>query len=493
MKEFVVNAQMVIPLILTGIAPLLIVLMRKDPDKREMVSFIIAILTFLSVISLVPPVLNHKVLIYKISELIPGISFKLAVDGMSLLFAIVSSFLWIFATSYNMGYMRSLKEHAQTRFFAFFALAIFGALGVAFSGNIFTMYFFYEVITIATFPLVGHEQTETAMEGAKKYLIYLMGTSKLFLLPAMILTYVYAGTLDFNLTDLVHGIFPTTTPHWIMVLTYALYIAGIAKAAIMPLHNWLPSAMVAPTPVSALLHAVAVVKAGVFSIARIVLCVMGIDAMHRLHLDIPTAYLASFTILVASIIALTKDDLKARIAYSTISQLSYIVLGVVLLAPAAIQGGLFHIAAHAFSKITLFFAAGAIYVAAHLKKVSQLSGVGKKMPITFGMFGLATISMIGLPPAVGFVSKWYLIEGALNIHQVIFMVVLLISALFNAAYFVPIVYKGFFEKPKPGIDVEHISEAPLTMVIPLTVTAVMSLLLGIYPYFFLNLIQTLWR
>ncbi|WP_022847458.1 MULTISPECIES: monovalent cation/H+ antiporter subunit D family protein [unclassified Desulfurobacterium] len=493
MKEFVVSAQMVIPLILTGIAPLLIVFMRKDPNRREMVSFIIAILTFLSVISLVPPVLNHKVLIYKISELIPGISFKLAVDGMSLLFAIVSSFLWIFATSYNIGYMRSLKEHAQTRFFAFFALAIFGALGVAFSGNIFTMYFFYEIITVATFPLVGHEQTETALEGAKKYLIYLMGTSKLFLLPAMILTYVYAGTLDFNLMDLAHGIFPTTTPHWIMVLTYALYIAGIAKAAIMPLHNWLPSAMVAPTPVSALLHAVAVVKAGVFSIARVVLCVMGTNAMHRLHLDIPSAYLASFTILVASIIALTKDDLKARIAYSTISQLSYIVLGVVLLAPAAIQGGLFHIAAHAFSKITLFFAAGAIYVAAHLKKVSQLSGVGRKMPITFGMFGLATISMIGLPPAVGFVSKWYLIEGALNIHQVIFMVVLLISALFNAAYFVPIVYKGFFEKPKPGIEIEHISEAPLTMVIPLTVTAIASLLLGIYPYFFLNLIQTLWR
>ncbi|WP_297444797.1 monovalent cation/H+ antiporter subunit D family protein [Desulfurobacterium sp.] len=493
MKEFVVSAQMVIPLILTGIAPLLIVFMRKDPNRREMVSFIIAILTFLSVISLVPPVLNHKVLIYKISELIPGISFKLAVDGMSLLFAIVSSFLWIFATSYNIGYMRSLKEHAQTRFFAFFALAIFGALGVAFSGNIFTMYFFYEIITVATFPLVGHEQTETALEGAKKYLIYLMGTSKLFLLPAMILTYVYAGTLDFNLMDLAHGIFPTTTPHWIMVLTYALYIAGIAKAAIMPLHNWLPSAMVAPTPVSALLHAVAVVKAGVFSIARVVLCVMGTNAMHRLHLDIPSAYLASFTILVASIIALTKDDLKARIAYSTISQLSYIVLGVVLLAPAAIQGGLFHIVAHAFSKITLFFAAGAIYVAAHLKKVSQLSGVGRKMPITFGMFGLATISMIGLPPAVGFVSKWYLIEGALNIHQVIFMVVLLISALFNAAYFIPIVYKGFFEKPKPGIEIEHISEAPLTMVIPLTVTAIASLLLGIYPYFFLNLIQTLWR
>ncbi|WP_456437387.1 monovalent cation/H+ antiporter subunit D family protein [Desulfurobacterium sp.] len=493
MKEFVVSAQMVIPLILTGIAPLLIVFMRKDPNRREMVSFIIAILTFLSVISLVPPVLNHKVLIYKISELIPGISFKLAVDGISLLFAIVSSFLWIFATSYNIGYMRSLKEHAQTRFFAFFALAIFGALGVAFSGNIFTMYFFYEIITVATFPLVGHEQTETALEGAKKYLIYLMGTSKLFLLPAMILTYVYAGTLDFNLMDLAHGIFPTTTPHWIMVLTYALYIAGIAKAAIMPLHNWLPSAMVAPTPVSALLHAVAVVKAGVFSIARVVLCVMGTNAMHRLHLDIPSAYLASFTILVASIIALTKDDLKARIAYSTISQLSYIVLGVVLLAPAAIQGGLFHIVAHAFSKITLFFAAGAIYVAAHLKKVSQLSGVGRKMPITFGMFGLATISMIGLPPAVGFVSKWYLIEGALNIHQVIFMVVLLISALFNAAYFIPIVYKGFFEKPKPGIEIEHISEAPLTMVIPLTVTAIASLLLGIYPYFFLNLIQTLWR
>ena len=493
MKEFIISSQMLIPLLLTGIAPILIVLFRKDPNKREAVSFAVAILTFISVISMVPPVLKNKVLIFKLSELLPGISFKFAVDGMSLLFAIVSSFLWIFATSYNIGYMRSLKEHAQTRFFACFAFAIFGALGLAFSGNIFTMYFFYEIITIATFPLVGHEQTETALEGAKKYLIYLMGTSKLFLLPAMILTYVYAGTLDFNLMDITRGIFPTTTPHWVVVLTYALYIAGIAKAAIMPLHNWLPSAMVAPTPVSALLHAVAVVKAGVFSIARVVLCVMGVDLMRRLHLDIPTAYLASFTIIFASIIALTKDDLKARIAYSTISQLSYIILGVVLLAPAAIQGGLFHIAAHAFSKITLFFAAGAIYVAAHLKKVSQISGVGRKMPITFGMFGLATLSMIGLPPAVGFVSKWYLIEGALNVHQTIFMVILLISALLNAAYFVPIVYKGFFEKPKPDVDISHIKEAPLTMVVPLSVTAILSLLLGIYPYFFFHLIQTLWR
>ncbi len=496
MREVVETSRLLLPIAIPAVATVLIVFVGaklKSPNLREAISFIAAILTFACVLSFVPGVLSGKIYEFTISELFKGVSIKIAADGLTIIFAMVSSFLWILATSYNIGYMRSLKEHAQTRFFAFFALAIFGAIGVAFSGTIFTLYLFYEIITLATYPLVAHEQNEAAFEGGKKYLIYLMGTSKLFFLPAMVLTYVYAGSLNFNLTNLANGIFPSTTPAWVVTLTYALYIAGIAKAAIMPLHSWLPSAMVAPTPVSALLHAVAVVKAGVFSIARIILCVVGIQAMKRFHLDIPTAYLASFTIIMASIIALTKDDLKARIAYSTVSQLSYIVLGVALVAPVAVEGGIFHIVAHAVSKITLFFAAGAIYVATHLKRVSQLSGVGRKMPWTFGAFGLATISMIGLPPAVGFVSKWYLINGALNRNYVIFMVVLLISALLNAAYFLPIVYKGFFEKPKADIPVDSFKEAPLAMVVPLCITALLSFFIGVYPNYFLRIIQTLWR
>jgi multicomponent Na+:H+ antiporter subunit D len=307
----------------------------------------------------------------------------------------------------------------------------------------------------------------------------------------MIMTYVLAGTLDFRLGDIVQGIFPETANPLAVQITYALYIAGFAKAAIMPLHNWLPSAMVAPTPVSALLHAVAVVKAGVFCVCRIILSGFGLETMDRLFLGVPTAYVAAFTIVLASAIALTKDDLKARLAYSTVSQLSYIVLGVALLTPMAVTGGLAHIGHHAFSKITLFFAAGAIYVATHLKKISLLSGLGRRMPWTFGAFALASLSMIGVPPVCGFVSKWYLANGALDAHQTILVVALLTSTALNLAYFGPIVYKAFFEEPAPGINIAEFKEAPRSMVIPLFLTAVISVLLGLYTKPFFSLISAL--
>jgi multicomponent Na+:H+ antiporter subunit D len=409
-----------------------------------------------------------------------------------MVFALIATFLWGFATSYNVGYMRSLNEHAQTRYYFCFAIAIFGAVGVAFAANVFTLYLFYELITVFTYPLVAHHQDEEGFSGARKYLVYLMGSSKLFLLPAMVLTYVLCGTLDMNLTDIVHGMFPAEViadrPVLVRV-TYALYIAGLAKAALMPFHNWLPSAMVAPTPVSALLHAVAVVKAGVFAVSRIILSAFGVQTMDVLYLGIPTAYLAAFTIVAASLIALTKDDLKARLAYSTVSQLSYVVIGVALLTPAAVQGGLMHIPHHAFAKITLFFGAGAIYVATHIRKISEMNGLGRRMPWTFAAFGLASLSMIGMPPVCGFVSKWYLLNGALQADQIILIVALLLSTLLNAGYFVPIFYRAFFLKPAPEADIERYSEAPGTMVVPLCVTAAISLLLGVYPQIFQGFIK----
>ncbi|MBT8763674.1 monovalent cation/H+ antiporter subunit D family protein [Desulfohalobiaceae bacterium Ax17] len=489
MTKFIASAVILLPLGITLVAPFFIWLLRKNINLREAVSLVAASATFLSVLSLVPKVLAGHIYLFQLFELLPGITVKFCVDGLSLIFAVVASFLWIFATSYNIGYMRSLKEHAQTRYYFCFAVAIFGAIGVAFSANIFTLYLFYEIITVFTYPLVAHHQDEDAYIGARKYIVYLMGTSKLFLLPAMIMTYVLAGTLDFHLGDMVQGIFPPSAdPFWVTI-TYILFIAGLAKAAIMPLHNWLPSAMVAPTPVSALLHAVAVVKAGVFSISRVILSGFGIQTMDALNLGIPTAYLAAFTIVIASVIALTKDDLKARLAYSTVSQLSYIIIGVAMLTPMAITGGLAHIAHHAFSKITLFFAAGAIYVATHLKKISLMSGLGRKMPWTFGAFAIASLSMIGVPPVCGFVSKWYLINGAVDINRVILLAALLLSTALNAGYFGPIVYKAFFEQPKPEVNIAEIKEAPLTMVIPLTLTAIISVLLGLYPEPFLQFIR----
>ena len=479
------------PLILTGIAPFAIWYFRKNINFREGVSFTAGALTFGSVLMFVPHVLKGEILVLTVFQILPGIEVKLGADGLSLIFALVASFLWILATAYNIGYMRSLAEHAQTRYYFCFAVAIFGAQGVALSANVFTLYLFYEVITVFTYPLVAHHQDEEAFHGARKYLVYLMGTSKLFLLPAMVMTYVLCGTLDFRLGDIAQGIFPADANPWLVRITYGLYVAGLAKAAVMPLHNWLPSAMVAPTPVSALLHAVAVVKAGVFSICRVLLSGFGVNLMDSLGLGTATTIFAATTIVVASVIALTKDDLKARLAYSTVSQLSYVVLGVSMLTPMAVTGGVAHIAHHAFSKITLFFTAGAIYVATHQKKISMLAGMGRRMPWTFGAFAIASLSMIGVPPVCGFVSKWYMVNGAVSGEHYFLLAALLTSTILNASYFTPVVFRAFFDEPAPGIDLSHYHEAPLTMVIPLCFTAFVSIYLGLFPETFLQFIHIL--
>jgi multicomponent Na+:H+ antiporter subunit D len=490
-KEILISAKVLIPVVTTFLAPFFIYIFHKSPNHREGISFIAAITTFLSVLSMAPEVLSGKILEYTVFTLLPGITVSFAADGLAMVFGLVSSFLWFITTSYNVGYMRGLEEHAQTRYYVCFSVAILGAQGVSFAANVFTLYLFYEIITLFTYPLVAHHQDEEGYSGGRKYLVYLVGSSKLFLLPAMVITYVVCGTLDFHLGDVMKGMYPSGASAALVTITYVLFIAGLAKAAIMPLHNWLPSAMVAPTPVSALLHAVAVVKAGVFCICRVILSGFGLETMDRLGLGIPTAYVAAFTIVAASIIAMTKDDLKARLAYSTVSQLSYIVMGVAMLTPVAVQGGVLHIANHAVSKITLFFAAGAIYVATRTKAISQMKGFGWRMPWTFGAFGLASLSMIGVPPVCGFVSKWYLVNGALDIGQIPLLIALLASTILNAGYFTPVLFNAFFRSPDPGVNIENYSEAPLTMVVPLFFTAIVSVLLGLYPESFLQFIKTM--
>jgi multicomponent Na+:H+ antiporter subunit D len=414
----------------------------------------------------------------------------LRADALSMVFAVSASFLWVVTVFYSAGYMRGLHEHEQTRFNTCFALALFGAIGCAFSDNLLTLYLFYEIVSICTYPLVAHHQDQESYEGGRKYLTYLTGTAKGLVLPAMVLIYVLTGTLDFA-ANIHTGIFPGGTDRWVVTALYACCILGFAKNAVMPFHSWLPSAMVAPTPVSALLHAVAVVKVGVFSTVRVMLCIFGTDLMGACNLGLPTAYFVSFTIVVASIIALSKDNLKARLAYSTVSQLSYIILGVALLSDAGIQGGLIHIANHAFSKITLFFCAGAIYVATHKKNISEMSGLGRAMPFTFGAFALASLSMIGAPPVAGFVTKWYLLNGAVDAHAIGIMAILLVSTLLNAAYFAPVVYQGFFGKPSEADSQHQFSEAHPALVVPLVVTALISVAIGLYPGFFMSLVQRL--
>ncbi len=479
-------------LLLAVLAPLagaiMVMLSGRRPNLRESCSFIAAAVTFGTVVSLVKPVLAGQKLACHICTLLPGVSVTLRADAFSMVFALVASFLWIVTVFYSMGYMRSLHEHAQTRFNACFALALFGAVGCAFADNLFTLYLFYEIVSVSTYPLVAHHQDAEGYEGGRKYLTYLTATAKGLVLPAIVLTYVVCGTLDFS-DNIRTGIFPSDAGRLLVTVTYAFLILGFAKNGLMPFHNWLPGAMVAPTPVSALLHAVAVVKVGVFSTTRVMLFVFGVDKMAAFNLGIPTAYFVSFTILAASLIALSKDNLKARLAYSTVSQLSYVILGVALLTPAGIEGGIVHIANHAFSKITLFFCAGAIYVASHRKNISDMKGLGRVMPWTFAAFAVASLGMIGVPPVGGFVSKWFLLIGAIDARQIGIVVVLLVSTMLNIAYFAPVVYSAFFGKPDDGHAYDGVKEAAPAVLAPLLITAALSVAVGVYPDFFINLIK----
>ncbi|MEE4240119.1 MAG: monovalent cation/H+ antiporter subunit D family protein [Desulfopila sp.] len=460
----------------------------KEENVREGISCISSIILFCIVLSLIPDIIAGKTLVCHLFTILPGLTITLRADAMSMIFAIVASSLWTIAVFYSMGYMRGLKEHAQTRFNACFALAIFGAIGVAFSDNLFTMYLFYEIVSICTYPLVAHHQDKEGYDGARKYIIYLTTTAKAFLLPAMILIYVLTGTLDFT-TDIRYGIFSPDLDKWLVIMLYVFCLFGFAKNGIMPFHHWLPGAMVAPTPVSALLHAVAVVKVGVFCTTRVMLYTFGLDTMTLLNLGIPTAYFVGFTVLAASIIALSKDNLKSRLAYSTVSQLSYIIMGVALLTEAGIQGGLIHIVNHAFAKITLFFCAGAIYVAAHKKYISEMEGLGRTMPFTFGAFAIASLSMIGAPPVAGFVTKWSLLVGSIQAHQIGILLILIASTMLNAAYFAPVTYKAFFGKRPENEEFQGIKEAPLSMLIPILIACAISVLLGIFPNIMMEFVK----
>ncbi len=463
----------------------------RNPNLREFWSVGAGVVKLGLVLSMLPAILDGKTLHYKLFTLMPGIEIAFKADAFSMLFALGAAFLWIVTTFYSIGYMRSLNEHAQTRYFACFAVSLATTMGVAFSANLFTMFLFYEGLTIITYPLVYHKETAEAKAGARKYVIYLLGAAKVFLIAAIVLTYNLAGTLDFQ----KGGIFSpeVVAAHPVLLSAiFLMYLYGFAKCAIMPVHGWLPAAMVAPTPVSALLHAVAVVKTGVFTVLRVVLFVFGADALGALGVNTIAIALACFTLLMASVIALSRENLKARLAFSTVSQLSYIILGAVLLTPSAIVGGISHITMHAFGKITLFFCAGSIYACAHKTEISQLSGLAKKLPWTMTAFAIGAFNMIGVPLVGGFVSKWNLMAGALEAGSMTVLAVLLASSLLNAAYFMPIVYKAFFEKEAAAHDNHHgghheeIRENPF-MAIPLCVTAAVTFVLGIYPDFVLNL------
>ncbi len=454
---------------------LLIALSGSYPNLREGVTLVTSCLLAAVVFSLAPDVLAGSRPALEWVEVLPGVPLRFTVEPLGMLFAAVASLLWPINSLYSIGYMRGNAEAHQTRFYVCFAIALASTMGVAFAGNLLTLFAFYEVLSLSTYPLVTHQGTPDAMQAGRVYLGVLLGTSIGLFLLAILWTWYSTGTLDFKAGGILAG--HIAGPQ-LGVLLF-LYMFGIGKAALMPVHRWLPAAMVAPTPVSALLHAVAVVKAGVFSVVKVVIYVFGLELLKAEPSTHWLLYAAGFTLIVASLIALRQDNLKRLLAYSTVSQLSYVVLAAALFAPLSVVGAALHIAAHAFGKITLFFAAGSIYTAAHKTEISHLNGIGRRMPWTMGAFAVGSLSMIGLPPAAGFVSKWYMLSGAFQAGQLLAVGIIVVSTLLNTAYFIPIVYAAFF-KPEDHRHLEH-GEAPLPIIIALVATAVLTVLLFLFP------------
>ena len=425
------------------------------PNLREGATFVTGAALVAAIASLWPAVAAGERPHFVAIEVSGMLRIAFEVEPLGLLFATVASLLWLATSLYSIGYMRALAEHAQTRFYTCFAVSLAATAGVAFAANLFTLFACYEVLTLATWPLVTHHGDDGARRGGRVYALLLLGPSIAFLLPAIAWTQAAAGTLDFAPGGVLAGhISPAAAG-----LLLALYVFGIAKAAIMPLHHWLPAAMVAPTPVSALLHAVAVVKAGVFSIVKVAVYVFGPELLGAATTSRWLMYLAALGIVVAAIVAGRQDNLKARLAWSTVSQLSYVTLGAMMANAPAILGAGLHIAMHAVAKITLFFCAGAILVASGKTRVSELDGIGRRMPITMAAFTVASLGIVGLPPTGGLWSKWQLALGTLEAGEGLLLAALLLGSLLSFTYLAPICLNAFYRAPASPAD-RAIREAP---------------------------------
>ncbi|MCG8371820.1 MAG: monovalent cation/H+ antiporter subunit D family protein [Proteobacteria bacterium] len=449
---------------------------RVSANLRETVTLVTAGGLAFAVWQIVPEVMAGGRPGVTLAEVLPGIRIAFTVEPLGMLFAALASGLWIVNSVYSIGYMRGNAEQNQTRFYVLFAVSLAATIGIAFAGNLFTLFLCYEALTLATYPLVAHKGDEKTVRSARVYLGLLLATSIGLFLPAVIWTYSVAGTGDFTPDGILAGKLEGPAVGFLL----ALFVFGIGKAAVMPVHRWLPAAMVAPTPVSALLHAVAVVKAGVFAVTKVIVYVFGVENLFGAAGSEWLLYAAAFTIVAASVVALRQRNLKRLLAYSTVAQLSYVVMAAAILKPLAEIGAAIHIVAHAFGKITLFFAAGAIYTAAKKTELRQLRGIGRRMPITMTAFTIGAISMIGVPPTAGFVSKWYILAGAFQADNYVAIMTIIASTALNAAYFLPIVYMAWFERESEPPARPH-GEAPWPAVLALALTALLTL-----AFFFFN-------
>ncbi len=467
-------------LLAPAVGALAVLVTSRRPNLREAMSLVAAAVLFVMVTTLVPAVADGARPELVLFEFLPGVALAFRVEPLGLGFALIVALLWFVTVTYAIGYMRAHQERHQTRFYCFFALSILATTGAAFSANLLTLYLFYEALTLSTYPLVTHGGEDKDRAGGRTYLAVLLGTSLVFLLLAVAWTWAISGTLDFvdgglflRDGELVAGL----TPGLLAVL-YGLFLFGTGKAALMPFHRWLPAAMVAPTPVSALLHAVAVVKLGVFTVLKVTVYTFGLESLTRFHATEVMQYVAAATLIIAAVLAIREDNLKRRLAYSTISQLSYIVLAATLASSISVLAGGMHILAHAFAKITLFFCAGVILVAIHKTKVSELSGIGRQMPVTMTAWMIASLCVIGLPLTAGFWSKWYLARGALEAGEPLLLAVVLAGSLLAMGYLLPPAIRAFY--PQNGTVPDQPpgrAEGPWPSVLALSLTALASVLL----------------
>lgn len=475
--SFSLETMLQLSIIMPVLAVLGIVATGSKPNLREGVTISTSLVLLYFVIQLYQGIKQGESISVHWWEILPGLQLSFNIEPLGMIFALIASFLWLITTIYAIGYMRSHEEENQTRFYACFAIAIGSVMGIAFAANLFTLFIFYEVLTLSTYPLVTHAGTKEAKKGGRIYLGILLSTSIVFFLLAIVSTWFVAGTLDFK----PGGVFDSNVDLTVAGAILVLFIFGIGKAAIMPFHRWLPAAMVAPTPVSALLHAVAVVKAGVFTVLKVCVLIFGVDLLAILPTTQFLLYLAGASVLLASLVAMRQDNLKARLAYSTVSQLGYVTIGALLATSSGVIGSSMHIGMHAFGKITLFFCAGAILVAAHKSKISEMRGIGLQMPITMAAFFIASLSIIGVPPTGGTWSKWYLLMGSMETEQWIIMAILMLSSLLNIAYLLPISLHAFFPGKENAFTGAGIKEAPLPSLIAICITTVGCLILFVYP------------
>lgn len=474
------NYLILFPILFPQIASLVIWIIKFKSDKKRNLSIIsVVMMNLLFILVLLN---THKTMDFHLIKINDFLDIYFKIDKLGILFVLLASILWVFTTLYSFVYMT--HEGKEKRFFLYFILTLGVTIGIAFSGNLFTLYIFYEYLTLATFPLVIHSGSEEALRAGKRYLIYSFGGATLALL-GIILIFTLTNSVTFTEYGVFQGI-SLDNKNLFLLIYMIMFIGFGVKAALVPFHSWLPAAMVAPTPVSSLLHAVAVVKSGIFALIRVSYFIFGSGVLYRIRGNYYISILVVLTILMGSLLALHQDNLKKRLAYSTVSQLGYILLGIVLLNEEALTGGLLHLVNHAVIKITLFFCAGAIYYMTGKKNIHEIRGIGKEMPITMWCFAISSISLVGIPPTNGFVSKWYLAIGGLSENKGLFVIILLLSALLTAGYLLPIVITAFF----PGKEMQVVrKEPPLAMLVPIIMLTGIVIALGLFPNIVIHLIQ----